>query len=92
MDSSLKKPRYTLAPGCQVREEDFGLLFYKAQGPRLFFVSSGKLLNENFFRGEYTLESWWRECLAQTPSAKAGLEKLEKTLYHLREKGIILEC
>ncbi|MBI5604088.1 MAG: mycofactocin biosynthesis chaperone MftB [Deltaproteobacteria bacterium] len=92
MAASHRELRYTLAPGCQVREEDFGLLFYNARGPRLFFVSSGKLLKENFFTGEHTLETWWQECLAQDPAAKAGLGEMEKTLDHLREKGVILEC
>ena len=43
--------RVKLAPGSQVREEDFGLLFYTQQGPALYFVSSGDLLGEDFFQG-----------------------------------------
>ena len=48
--------KYKLAPGSQVREEDFGLLFYTQQGPGLHFVSSGDLLGEDFFLGRQTLE------------------------------------
>ena len=41
--------RYKLAPGTQVREEDFGLLFYTMRGPRLFFLKCGRLLEPGFF-------------------------------------------
>jgi putative mycofactocin binding protein MftB len=53
-------PRYILSSGTQVREEDFGLLFYTMSGPRLYFLSSGPLLDTSFFRGEITLDLWIR--------------------------------
>lgn len=42
--------RYRLAPGCQVRGERFGLLFYDLAGPRLLFAETGALLPPAFFR------------------------------------------
>ena len=83
---------YTLAKGTQVREEDFGLLFYQMNGPRLHFVASGNLLTEDFFRGKMTLEAWMgaREGLPEdNPQAvKAFAEALQQ----LTQKGVIVEC
>jgi len=50
--------KYKLAWGAQVREEDFGLLFYTMHGPRLYFLASGDLLQEDFFQGHISLEAW----------------------------------
>jgi len=83
---------YKLAAGTQVREEDFGLLFYQMNGPRLHFVASGNLLTEGFFQGKMTLEAWMdaREGLPEIkPQAtKAFAEALHK----LTQKGVIVEC
>jgi len=46
---------YCLREGIQVRREKFGLLFYSYNGPRLYFVPSRELLEEDFFAGERTL-------------------------------------
>ncbi|MDY7036296.1 MAG: mycofactocin biosynthesis chaperone MftB, partial [Thermodesulfobacteriota bacterium] len=51
-NEEMKEPKYILAPGTQVREEDFGLLFYTMTGPRLYFLSSGTLLADSFFQGK----------------------------------------
>lgn len=92
MASVDKGPRYTLAPGCQVREEDFGLLFYTQQGPGLYFVSSGDLLGEDFFQGRHTLEEWRLQGAVSGPLSEARLSELKKTLNSLKEKGVILAC
>jgi len=81
-----------LAPGTQVREEDFGLLFYTMAGPCLYFLSSGNLLDSHFFQGELTLEQWATQQTSQKPIPKSQILDLRKTLNQLKEKGVILEC
>jgi len=79
---------YRLTPGTQVREEDFGLLFYTMHGPRLYFLKCGPLLEARFFRGEMTLSDWaGSRCLSETDSLR-----LTESLARLMEKGVILEC
>ena len=84
--------RYTLAKGTQVREEDFGLLFYQMNGPRLHFVASGNLLTEDFFRGKMTLEAWMgaREGLPEDNSQ--AVKAFAEALQQLTQKGVIVEC
>lgn len=84
------KTRYILAPGTQVREEDFGLLFYTMAGPRLFFLSSGKLLENHFFQGEFTLEQWISQQTHHDLAPKTRILALKKALNRLKEKGVIL--
>jgi putative mycofactocin binding protein MftB len=83
--------RYKLTCGSQVREEDFGLLFYTMEGPRLYFLSSGELLGPSFFYGELTVAQWmqWKgeEHLLEGP-----MKSLKKALDRLRDKGVIIEC
>ncbi len=81
-----------MAPGSQVREEDFGLLFYTQKGPGLFFVSSGDLLDEDFFLGNHTLEERLRRVSLSGPRADSRLSELKATLNMLKDKGVILEC
>ena len=50
------KSVFRLCEGVQVRKEDFGLLFYQYAGPKLFFVPSGDLVEESFFRDETTFD------------------------------------
>ena len=78
--------RFKLAPGTQVREEDFGLLFYTMKGPRLYFFPSGDLMDCRFFEGKTSLDEWVLVRKAE------GVEKVSKALLELREKGIIVEC
>jgi putative mycofactocin binding protein MftB len=92
MASIDKGPRYTLAPGCQVREEDFGLLFYTQQGPGLYFVSSGDFLKADFFQGRHTLEEWRQRAFLSGPWSEDRYSALKKTLDTLQGKGIILAC
>ena len=54
----MSNSKYKLNRGSQVREEDFGLLFYRMNGPRLYFISSADLISPDFFKGDMTLEEW----------------------------------
>ncbi len=80
---------YALAPGVQVRGEEFGLLFYNRRGPRLFFLSCGALLTPDYFESGRSLASWLRDSAQCTYSAEAG-EPLAKACQHLAEKGVLL--
>ena len=84
--------KYALAPGTQVRNEDFGLLFYTMKGPRLYFLSSGQLLDATFFKGEYSLEQWLQIQNEAGLFSKDHVREIEKNLDRLTEKGVILEC
>ena len=88
----ITEPRYILAPGTQVRQEDFGLLFYTMAGPRLYFLSSGELLGYPFFQGQLTLDQWIQKSTKQHSVPAARALEIKKTLDQLREKGVILEC
>ena len=89
MDKS-DNSRYDLATGTQVREEDFGLLFYTMKGPRLYFLSSGRLLAPSFFEGKLSLGQWIRMNI-RVPAPENRMEKIKKVLGQLAEKGVILE-
>jgi putative mycofactocin binding protein MftB len=84
--------KYKLAPGTQVREEDFGLLFYTMNGPRLYFLASGNLLSDGYFLGEKTLKQW----MANHPPHGTGnltrLAGLTRALDLLAQKGVIFAC
>ncbi len=86
--------KYILAPGTQVREEDFGLLFYTMNGPRLYFISTGELLDSHFFQGQCTLDQWIQVKAEEhsLPDTQRQIMKIRKALHHLREKGVIHEC
>ena len=86
-----KNPRYVLASGTQVREEDFGLLFYTMRGPRLYFISSDQLLDSSFFQGELTLDQWTR-LKDEEISPEGRMEGIKKVLEQLKGKGVIVEC
>lgn len=83
---------YKLAPGSQVREEDFGLLFYTMAGPRLYFLSCGGLLDRDFFKGDLTLETWIRQNSNGNTVSKTVIQSLKNNLNQLHEKGVIIEC
>ena len=86
-----KNPKYVLASGTQVREEDFGLLFYTMRGPRLYFISSDQLLDSSFFQGELTLDQWTR-LEDEEISPEGRMEGIKKVLEQLKGKGVIVEC
>jgi putative mycofactocin binding protein MftB len=87
----MSNTRYKLTPGTQVRDEDFGQLFYTMAGPRLYFLSSGSLLDRRFFQGEYTLEQWVKHQTVQGPVNKSQVSELGQSLNQLVEKGVILD-
>ena len=82
--------RYRLAPGTQVREEDFGLLFYTMAGPRLYFLGSGDLLEERFFGGKWTLAEWLATGPKRRSLAQGRVAGLEAGLDRLCQKGVIV--
>ena len=83
--------RYILASGTQVREEDFGLLFYTMAGPRLYFMSSGDFIRCDFFQGRLTLDQWISQHAAQDAMSTKAISELRKSLSQLSEKGVIFE-
>jgi putative mycofactocin binding protein MftB len=87
-----KDKKYILAPGTQVREEAFGLLFYTMAGPRLYFMSSGDLINSDFFQGALTLDQWIGQRFGQNSVTRVQISELRTSLNRLKEKGVILEC
>lgn len=84
--------RYRLSPGTQVRNESFGLLFYTMAGPRLYFLSSGELLEEGFFRGELSLGESMDGASTGEAMTPGRIRSLENQLDVLVEKGVIVEC
>ena len=84
--------KYKLAQGAQVREEDFGLLFYNMHGPRLYFLASGDLLREEFFHGQDALETWIDKNYPASNDITPRIPGLKKSLKKLAGKGVIVEC
>ena len=84
--------KYKLAPGAQIREEDFGLLFYNMHGPRLYFLASGDLLQEDFFQGQTSLEGWVDNNHPLSKDIAMRILSLKKSLKTLADKGVIIEC
>lgn len=87
-----KEPKYVLASGTQVREEDFGLLFYTMHGPRLYFLSSGQLLDSSFFQGKLTLDQRIRLRKEEDSVPEERIGGIRKVLQQLRDKGVVIEC
>ena len=87
----MSESKYKLRQGSQVREEDFGLLFYKMNGPRLYFISSGNLISPDFLKGDMTLEEWIDKN-HDNGLNEAKISKLREILVQLSEKGVIIEC
>ena len=85
-------PKYKLARGAQVREEDFGLLFYNMHGPRLYFLASGNLLPEEFFQGLISFETWTDKIQPMSEDITRRVPGLKKSLKKLADKGVIIEC
>ena len=83
--------KYQLAKGSQVREEDFGLLFYTQAGPRLYFLPSGGLLPPAFFDGVETLDGWLEKSGGKAGASAGRLRSLKTALDNLCEKGVIIE-
>jgi len=83
--------KYKLANGTQVREENFGLLFYTQAGPRLYFLPSGRLLPPTFFDGAETLDQWLEKSNGRAGASTGRIRSLETALANLCEKGVIIE-
>ena len=92
LNEEMKEPKYILAPGTQVREEDFGLLFYTMTGPRLYFLSSGTLFADSFFQGKLTCDQWIEQETDWISIPGDRILELKKSLDRLKEKGVIHEC
>ncbi len=88
----MNDPKYILAEGAQVREEDFGLLFYNMHGPRLYFLKSGNLLSEEFFHGLVSLKNWVEKNNPMSEDITRRINALKKPLKKLVERGVIIEC
>lgn len=82
--------KYKLAPGTQVREEDFGLLFYTQAGPRLYFLPSGDLLGFEFFDGRLTFGQWLAQHGPNASPSNSKSKSLIKALGQLKEKGVLV--
>jgi putative mycofactocin binding protein MftB len=87
----MNEPKYKLARGAQVREEDFGLLFYNMHGPRLYFLASANLLREEFFQGHISLETWIDKSHPPSNDITTRIPGLRKSLKILADKGVIIE-
>ncbi len=81
-----------MASGTQVRKEDFGLLFYTMKGPRLYFLSSGSVLDTTFFQGKCTPDEWITNNAKGKATLKRVRDQIKNSLEHLRDKGVIVEC
>lgn len=88
----MQETKYRLAAGTQVREEDFGLLFYTMNGPRLYFLQSGRVLGALFFKGEIPLERLLKETGMGKAIPESGVESIQRALHRLAGKGVIVEC
>jgi putative mycofactocin binding protein MftB len=83
--------KYRLSSGTQVRQEDFGLLFYTMRGPRLYFLPVGTFFDPSFFESDCALQQWAEQKSRKTTVSEGYLKKIEKSLGQLIDKGVILE-
>jgi hypothetical protein len=82
-----------LAHGVRVRIENFGLLFFCHDGPKLTFVHTGSLIHPEFFSGQVTLREWLKsQSLSKSEEELLNLElKISIVLSSLVDKGLIFE-
>ena len=88
----ISEKKYMLSPGTQVRQEDFGLLFYTMKGPRLYFLPLKQWIDPSFFQGRHTLNQWMEEKGIKSRITSCHFENIETGLEKLSDKGVILEC
>ena len=88
----ISEKKYILSSGTQLRQEDFGLLFYTMKGPRLYFLPLKQWIEPSFFQGRHTLSQWMEETGIKDMIPGHYLKKIETCLERLNEKGVILEC
>jgi putative mycofactocin binding protein MftB len=79
---------YALASGTQVRAEKTGLLFYQKSGPRLYYLSCGRLLDPEFFSSGLSVKEW----LNGKEAPKGTIEALKRVLLTLETKGVVRAC
>jgi putative mycofactocin binding protein MftB len=79
---------YELTLGTQVRAERTGLLFYQRTGPRLHFLSCGRLLDPEFFSSGLSVKEW----LSGKKVPEAAIDLLERALSRLKAKGVVRAC
>jgi putative mycofactocin binding protein MftB len=84
---------YRLQKGVRVRKENFGLLFYSRNGPKLTFVHTGPWIHPDFFSGHFTIKEWLNsKRLCDSGENPPGLEtKISRALSRLADKGLIVE-
>ena len=83
---------YYLNNGVQVRKEKFGLLFYDYRGPRLYFVPTKNLIENDFFNGTQTAEGLMESIQTRhNQSRQASQQWITQVLTTLKEKGLIHE-
>ena len=81
---------YRTADGVQVRQENFGLLFYNYRGPRLYFVPSKDLIDADFFNGRQSVSGLIASICARKGWASAAVgERITQILAKLEERGLI---
>ncbi len=88
MDSLLRV--YRLNKGVQVRREKFGLLFYNYRGPRLYFLPSQELVEDDFFNGTQSLSELVSAIHARHHWPRPWIEeRLGNIMGQLEAKGLI---
>lgn len=81
---------YRLSKGVQVRREKFGLLFYNYRGPRLYFLPSKDLVEDDFFNGIQPLSELVESVEARHAWPRQWIEQqLGKIMGQLEAKGLI---
>ncbi len=81
---------YRLADGVQVRNENFGLLFYDYRGPRLYFVPSKELFGDVFFEGRQPVGDLLDRLCEDAPLQRVQIQaQLKQVLEALEGKGLI---
>ena len=84
--------KYRLSVGVQVRDENFGLLFYNYRGPRLYFVPSKDIIDAEFFNGRQSVSSLIDSITTRRGWPWTETEKrIRMILSKLAEKGLIYE-
>jgi len=83
---------YHLRDGVQVRKEKFGLLFYDYRGPRLYFVPTKNLIENDFFNGTETAGRLIESIRTRhQQSLQASQQWVMQVLTTLEQKGLIHE-
>jgi putative mycofactocin binding protein MftB len=81
---------YLLNKGVQVRREKFGLLFYNYRGPRLYFLPSQDLVEDDFFNGTQPLAELVTAIHARHGWPRPWIEeRLDQIVNQLEAKGLI---